>query len=274
MNKQTKGQQPTVACIITFRQSDDPARRDNLLAVLDWLSRWPDLPVVLIEQDEKPALQDELPHPNLHYRFVCNPGPFNKSWGLNVGARLTAAPWLLFHDADLILGHALDDALAARNDGYHAISPFRRMLDLDPDESEHVRDCSFDWLPARADLNQSDRDAQGEFMPLAGASVLLSRSAYQAVGGWDERFVGWGGEDDAMSDLLWRARVPAVEVNTRPALHLYHQRAPSTTVNQPAYRNNLALLERQRQLSDAELSRSAAVRRALIGHPEKYGSRP
>lgn len=274
MASRTPTQQPRVACIITFRQSDERARHDNLLAVLGWLARWPELPVVLIEQDEKPRLRAELPHPNLHYRFVCNPGPFNKSWGLNVGARLTAAPWLLFHDADIIIGHALDDALAARNEGYHAISPFDRMLDLDPDESAHVRGGAFDWLPARADLNQSDREVQGEFMPLAGASVLLSRSAYLAVGGWDERFVGWGGEDDAMSDLLRRAKVPAVEINTRPALHLYHQRSSSTTVNQPAYRNNLALLERQRQLNDAELVRSAAVRRALIGHPEKYGPRP
>lgn len=273
MTAQAPTQQADVACIITFRQSDDPARHDNLLAVLGWLAHWPEMPVVLIEQDEKPNLRTQLHHPNLHYRFVCNPGPFNKSWGLNVGARLTIAPWLLFHDADIILGHALDDALVARDEGYHAISPFSRMHDLNPDESIHVRNGEFDWLPERADLNRSDREGQGEFMPLAGASVLLSRSAYLAVGGWDERFVGWGGEDDAMSDLLRRAQVPAKEVNTRPALHLHHQRTASTTINQPAYRNNLALLKHQRQLNDAELARSAAVRRALIGHPEKYGLR-
>ncbi len=274
MASKTPAQQPSIACIITFRSSDDRARRDNLLAVLGWLARWPELPVVLVEQDDKPSLRAELPHPNLHYRFVCNPGPFNKSWGLNVGARLTAAPWLLFHDADIILSHALNHAMSARNDGHHAISPFSTMLDLDPAESTHVRDGAFDWLPDRADQNRSDREAKGEVMPLAGASVLLSRSAYLAVGGWDERFVGWGGEDDAMSDLLRRAKVPTVELNTRPALHLYHSRGLSTTGNQPKYRNNIELLERQRHLSDAELARSAAVRRALIGHAEKAEARP
>jgi len=261
----------SAACVITFRQSDDLARRDNLLAVLGWLARWPELPVVVVEQDQTPCLPADLPHPNLQYRFVHNPGVFNKSWGLNVGARLSNASWLLFHDADLILGHALDDTLAARADGYHAISPFSHMLDLDPDESARVRGGAFDWLPARADQNTSDRRARGEFMPLAGASVLLSRSAYLAVGGWDERFLGWGGEDDAMSDLLRRAEVPAVELDTRPALHLHHRRRPSSSLNQPDYRNNIDLLESQRQLNDAELARSAAVRRTLIGHTRKYG---
>lgn len=264
--------QLSAACIITFRQSDDQARRDNLLAVLDWLSRWPELPVVLVEQDEIPRLPDDLPFPNLHYRFVRNPGPFNKSWGLNVGARLTTASWLLFHDADIVFGDALDDALAARDQGHHAISPFKRMLDLNPDTSAHVRAGAFDWLPT--DQNIPDRAAQGEFLPLAGASILLSRSAYLAVGGWDERFLGWGGEDDAMSDLLRRARVPALTLNTRPALHLFHRRHSPSTPGQPNYRNNVALLEHQQQLSDAELTRSAAVRRTLIGNAEKYGPRP
>ena len=274
MATQTATQQAEVACIITFRQGDDPARYDNLQAVLNWLAHRPEMSVVLVEQDDKASLQMSLQHPNLHYQFVQNSGPFNKSWGLNVGARLTSAPWLLFHDADIILGHALADALATRNQGYHAISPFSRMLDLGPDESIRVRNGEFDWLPERADLNRSDREGRGEFMPLAGASVLLSRSAYLAVGGWDERFVGWGGEDDALSDLLRRAQVPAKEINTRPALHIHHQRTAASTANQPAYRNNLALLEHQRQLNDAELTRSAAVRRALMGNPEKYGSRP
>ncbi|MGB0513795.1 MAG: galactosyltransferase-related protein [Wenzhouxiangellaceae bacterium] len=274
MALRTPSRQTSVACVITFRHSGDRARHDNLLAVLSWLSRWPELPVVLVEQDAKPRLQAELPHPKLTCRFVCNPGTFNKSWGLNVGARLTTAPWLLFHDADIILGHALDDALAARHEGHHAISPFSHMLDLDPDESARVRGGAFDWLPARADQNTSDRQARGEFMPLAGASVLMSRSAYLAVGGWDERFLGWGGEDDAMSDLLQRAKVPVAELDTRPALHLYHRRRPSTTLNQPNYRSNIALLESQRQFSDIELARSAAVRRTLIGHAEKYGPRP
>ena len=263
----------TAACVITFREGDDAARKHNLIAVLQWLSQWPDLPVVLVEQDAKPSLDDNLPHPNVHYQFVYNPGPFNKSWGLNVGARRTHAAWLLFHDGDIILGAALNDALAARQAGYHAISPFSRMVDLDPAESEKVRAGAFDWLPDRPDPNVSDRQVKGEFMPLAGASLLISRSAYAAVGGWDERFVGWGCEDDALSDLLRRAQVPTIELNSRAAAHLYHKRGPARTVDQPNYASNLQVLHSYSTLSDAELARSAAVRRALNGRAEKYQAR-
>lgn len=271
MNAITGHQHKAVACIITFRQGIDRARSDNLFTVLRWLANWPEMSVVLVEQDLQAHLTAaDLPHPNIDYRFVYNPGPFNKSWGLNAGVRACRAEWLLFHDGDIILGHALTDTLAAIGSGHHVISPFSQMIDLDPDESAHVRSGHFDWLPERPDPGVSDRRAMGEFMPLAGASVLISRSAFLTVGGWDERFEGWGGEDDAMSYLLRRAQVPATELDVRPALHLHHHRKPETTSNQPNYQTNLRILKSHQQLSDAELARCAEVRRSLMGYPEKY----
>ena len=73
--------------IITYRAADDPARRANLEAVLAWLKLQALAEVVLVEQDIAPTLGDLPAFPGLRSLFAYNPGPFNKSWGFNVGVR-------------------------------------------------------------------------------------------------------------------------------------------------------------------------------------------
>lgn len=260
----------SVACILTYRQGEGNARRDNLLAVLRWLATWPKLLVVIVEQDIAPRLSSDLPHPNCYHRFVYNPGPFNKSWGMNIGFRMVSAAWLLFSDADIILGNVLPRMLEATGSGHQAIKPFVRLLDLDVEESARVRAGDFDWLPNRTESGVPDRELRGQFPPFAGGSILLSRQIFITMGGWDERFVGWGGEDDAMSYLLERGRVAAMELDERPAVHLQHERITTGTVNHPNYQHNLQVLESYRRLSDAEWKRSAEVRKTLIGYADKY----
>ncbi|MHB8447231.1 MAG: hypothetical protein ACYC9P_04840, partial [Rudaea sp.] len=115
-----------IGYILTWRNSEDASRHANLFAVLAWLARHPQFEPILIEQDDAPRLQGPLPHPDCRHVFAYNPGPFNKSWGLNVGFRNSAHAWLAFADADLVLGAALADALEHVDKGYWAIKPYRR----------------------------------------------------------------------------------------------------------------------------------------------------
>jgi hypothetical protein len=256
--------------IMTYRDGGDPARRRNLDAVLAWLAGFPELEITLVEQDDAPRLEGPLPHPDVRTTFTYNPGPFNKSWGFNVGFRLSTAAWLAFGDADLIVGDALRSALSYLASGYHAVKPYRRLLDLTDEESEHIRAGRFDWIPARAPADAPNREGVGERIVYAGGLVLLARTAFTAMGGWDERFRGWGGEDDAMSYKLERARVPAIELDARPAVHLHHERPAERTHRQPHYASNRALLEQYTRYSDAQLARLAEVQMQLIGRGEKY----
>jgi hypothetical protein len=259
-----------VSYILTWRQAQGSERRDNLLAVLAWLAQYPMFEPILVEQDDAPRLEGPLPHPNCAHVFAYNPGPFNKSWGLNVGFRHSRSPWLAFADADLILGDALPAALEYMGQGYQTVKPYRRLLDLDAAESQRVRAGEFDWVPRREAGAAPSREGVGEFIVFAGGVFLITRAAFASVGGWDERFRGWGGEDDAMSYKLERARVPGIELTQRPALHLHHARAPEQTTGQPHYAPNRALLEDYLQLDDAQLLRFAEVQMQLIGHREKY----
>lgn len=262
-----------LACILTYREGEGKARRLNLDAVLRSLAIHPELIVVIVEQDAVPRLEGELPHPRAQHVFAYNPGPFNKSWGLNLGVRVVRAPWLMFTDADIVLGRALEEASNLLAAGYVVVKPYVRILDLDEAETGRVRDGDFDWVPERATERLTDREARGEFPPFAGGAVMMTQQVYDRVGGWDERFLGWGGEDDAMSYVLERARVPGTQLDLRPAVHLHHPRDRSETSGQPHYRANLALLSEYQSMSDEELARFLEIRRQLNGYNDKYRPR-
>ncbi|MGH8041980.1 MAG: galactosyltransferase-related protein [Rudaea sp.] len=259
-----------ISYILTWRDGEGSQRRDNLLAVLAWLARYPQFEPILVEQDVAPRLSGVLPHPGCTHLFAYNPGAFNKSWGLNVGFRHSQQAWLAFADADIVLGDALLETAEHLGRGYQTIKPYRRLLDLDEAESTHVRAGEFDWLPQRTDAATPNREGVGETICFAGGVFLIARAAFVRIGGWDERFRGWGGEDDAMSYRLERSRVPAIELDQRPALHLAHPRPRATTFEQPHYAANRALLEGYRQLDDAQLERLTEIQLQIIGHREKY----
>lgn len=258
-----------VGYILTWREGEDASRRANLFAVLAWLAQHPQFEPILVEQDSVPRLGGGLPHPGCKHVFAYNPGPFNKSWGLNVGFRHSAHAWLAFADADIVFGAALDATLEHLEKGYWTIKPYRRLIDLDEAESARVRGGEFDFVPDRDDA-KPNREGAGEHIVFAGGVFLIARAAFVRMGGWDERFRGWGGEDDAFSYRLERARIPGIELDSRPAVHLAHPRTPEATFGQPHYAANRALLEGYRHLEDPQLERFSEIQMQIVGNRGKY----
>ena len=57
--------------------------------------------------------------------------------------------------------------------------------------------------------------------PAGGGIVVLTRAAYDKVGGIDERFCGWGGEDISLGWALGTLVGPYTRVGA-PLIHLWH----------------------------------------------------
>lgn len=255
--------------LITYRESGSRDRLDNLLAVLAWLAQWPSIEVVIIEQDDVPRLDASLPCAGAVLRFAYNPGLFNKAWGLNVALRFARGSVLAIGDADVIAPHTF--ALAAqRCREVAAVKPYRTIVDLTPEQSARVRAGEWSWLPERPAAAPPSREGQGEYIVFGGGLFLIQREWLLRLGGFDERFRGWGGEDDAMTQKLRRAAVPTEELDGPPALHLWHPRAPKTTFGQPHYTDNRRLLDDYHGYSAAEFARLCEVQRQLMGHLNKY----
>jgi GT2 family glycosyltransferase len=256
--------------LITYREAGSSDRRENLLAVLRWLAQWPETQVIVIEQDTIPWLDREPPLPKSGAGLAYNPGPFNKAWGLNVAARVARGPVLALADTDVIVPRALPDAVQRCQRGQGAVKPYRTIVDLTPEETARVRGGDWGFVPARPPDASRNREEQGEHVVFAGGLFVIQRETYLRLGGFDERFLGWGGEDDAMTAKLERAGVKLAEVGAEPALHLWHPRPPKSTFGQPHDEANRRRRADYAAYSDAEFARLCEVQRQTMGNLHKY----
>lgn len=214
------------------------------------------------------AADDEL-FSNVRLVHAYNPGAFNKSWGLNVATRFARTPWLIFADADLMLPAGLDETLDLVARGIEVVKPYNRLLDLSENET---RDLDHGVMPnAIIDPHAggSGRKHLGEHIVLAGGIFAIQSGTYARLGGFDERFLGWGGEDNAMTLKIQRARPSVVQLDAA-ALHLFHPRDTDKLQSSPHYPSNLRLLETYRDFPENVLFRQFEIQRQSAGNLQKY----
>jgi glycosyltransferase involved in cell wall biosynthesis len=208
--------------------TDEPDRLRNAIACLRALNlqdleRWR-YRIVLVEQDRQPRLREELAPLVDRYTFAYNPGPYNRGWAFNIGARMVKGTTgaLCLIDADLLVGpeflrRGLDELRA----GGGALQPFQRIVYLDAAESRRA-------------LASREREPLGTFSPAGyrgrafttsqGGCLWVDPAVYDEVGGHDERFRGWGGEDREFWARL--ARATTIRRTEDTLLHLYHPPPP------------------------------------------------
>lgn len=262
----------TANIILTYRGDQSGRRYANLLAVLSFLAETPQWAVIIVEQGSVPQLTGPLPHPNCSLVFAYNPGPFNKAWGLNVGARRSNARVLLFSDADLLIPGMLPRTVEHCLQHTQVVKPYRQVLDLSPEATERLLAGDSSALQQTTNI-ASHRQALGETAPLCGGAFAIRRAAFLKLGGWDERFTGWGAEDDAFSYKVQRARLSTLEFDDAVALHLFHPRSEDRAADSATYASNLALLDRYHRYDQPQLERLQEVQSQAMGRNEKYRPR-
>lgn len=264
------GQPSLGSYVIPFR--DGPCRTPGLSAVLHWLAGFGEaLEVVVVEQDAEPRLADQALPANARHVFTYNVGPFNRSWGLNVGFRQAHGDVVALADADLILHPAvLAGAFASCRQHYDAVRPFGALVDLDADETARVLaggSVDLHDLPAE----RLNRQRSGEVLCFCGGAYLVRRAVYDRVGGQDERFLGWGGEDDAMSIKLQKLGCSLGVIQEGLACHLHHpRRLTPALAKDPHYRDNVALLLGYRRSTPRQLEQLAQRQRRTMGRLDKH----
>ncbi len=217
--------------IIPYRHRAD--RIINLRRVIDWVSGFGGVEIIVVEQDRSPKL-DSLTFKGIKYIFTKSDIPFNKSWAFNVGLKNSTTETVVFGDCDLIMDpNKMIDALKSL-DKYECVSPYSRVIDLEPNE-------------VNLNISQMDsinRPGRGETdiqkICLAGGIIMYRRESISKIGGWSEDFIGWGGEDDFQSHKS-KALLNCYEQMGTKCYHLWHERgAPE----QSYYQRNLELLNK------------------------------
>lgn len=235
--------------LIAYREG--PGRRRALDAVLAWLGEIGELEIILVEQDSYPRLTADTLPANGKLLFARNTGPFNKSWGLNVAARNAGSDVIAIGDADMVTDPGeLRRCFASCRERFDAVNPYARLVDL----SESQTRAYTDGLLALADIPRSgntDRTTGGEHPPFCGGICMFRREVFFALGGMDESFQGWGGEDDALSLNLARYTTNTAVYRAGIAYHLWHERAAADRVS-PDYLRNVRRLRELASWNDIQ----------------------
>jgi len=227
---------PQVTFIIGHR---GVARLPHLLATLRSIAGQRDVAIecVVVEQSMQREIESALPQ---WVRYVHTPPPtpdydYNRAWTLNAGARLARGELLVLHDNDMLCpSRYAAEAMQRRREGYAFLELKRFTFYLDEKETLAV----FESGRVRTDVPSTI------VQNLRGASIVAARDAYAAIGGFDESFVGWGGEDVEFWERA-DAHGGVYAFGYLPFIHLWHapQKAKLIGADAPAIRRYYELAE-------------------------------
>ena len=171
-------------------------------------------------------------------RVPADPAGFNKSRLLNAAVTAARFPVVLLHDADILVPQDYLSTLAAAfAQGWEALKPIRFLFYLDQREAEAFAASGGSHRP------EAVRQVRQNF---AGGSTAIRKDAYERIGGHDEDFVGWGGEDVEFRDRM--TTLNCFHGGFAPSVHLWHPPAP---VCSPGYSNG-CLVDQKRAVPMAE----------------------
>ena len=177
---------------------------------------------IVVEQTPEPEIRDALPSwvRYVHHRPHPVDSLYNRALAFNVGAAESRGEVLIFHDNDLLMPDGYARTVVAQHAaGYEVINLKRFIFYL----SETDTRCLF------ADPGSLTGITPEEIMQNAtgGGSLAVNRTTYFEIGGYDEEFVGWGGEDcDFWDRAMTRKLYPYAPL---PFIHLWHPSQPDKT---------------------------------------------
>lgn len=180
---------------------------------------------LVVEQSTTAELKDVLPRwvRHLHTPPPRPDMPYSRSWAFNVGARSARSQYLVFHDNDIsVPARYAADLLRVFRQGFQAARLLRYLFYL---SEAHTADVfTRNWIRANHSPLSVIQNCQG-------GTIAVERSVYFDIGGHDESFIGWGGEDNELFDRLSTHRLH--DHAYLPFVHLHHASQPGTGLDRP-----------------------------------------
>lgn len=204
--------------------------------------------ILLIELTATPStwIQAALTGSNVRYLHLPCTGAFHKTKALNFGLSIATGNWIVPFDVDLIpvgttLLHHWQIAQSARS---LLITGYRLMHSAPTLEINQI-----DAAIAKATIAPEDMPTalykhltRGERF---GVVPFFQRSVLEQIGGWDEQFIGWGGEDQDLIERYMSTNYTLCRCPELVYLHLHHPPQPQW--------NDPELTQRNRQHYYAKL---------------------
>jgi GT2 family glycosyltransferase len=229
---------PTIAVVIPVY--NEPGRLEMVLRGLSRQNTPADQIVVADDGSEAEirCVIDRFASLPITYVHQLHDG-FGAGRARNLGARTAESDVVLFVDADCIPGerlieehlrwHRKTSNLVVIGNRYHVDEALITNASSDAElsrEAQEVPDdgAPDDWRRVFYSRNRWLRTGSDAFRAFVSSNVSVTRSAFEAVGGFSERFKQWGGED---TELGWRLWNDGATFTVAPSATVFHQVGPS-----------------------------------------------
>ncbi|MEI7731526.1 MAG: glycosyltransferase [Verrucomicrobiota bacterium] len=197
---------------------------------------------MVVEQNERREIFDlprgvrylHLPHPK-------DPVSWRKSWAYNEGVRLASTEIVVCHDGDIPVPtrYAVEILRQFREHQWDAVFPQRFLFYLNSSVTREIiaqRSLPLCHLPECVRQNWK------------GGTLAIRKEAYWKIGGFDEQFIDWTGEDLEFHDRC--LELNCFDYGYIPFLHLWHP--PQETKLGLKREQNLAEFHNLMQIPRAE----------------------
>ncbi len=248
--------------LIPFR-ADSEDRKRNLRWIVGYLLKHTDSRILIGEDKDGPsdvagALGPELAARCRHLHLTGNDTPFtHKAHLINRMAEAADTPIVALHDTDIVVDPVqYAQARDAVRRGGGLVFPYNGL---------------FFWIMGREvhrfghTLSAAPLNAVCPRFPLMhrnspGGAAFFDRARLRQAGGYNERFLSWGYEDDEIV-VRFRNLGLTVERTAGPLYHLEHARPENSTDLNPFIAANRAEVERVRGMDAPALRAEIAAGR-------------
>src|SRR5713101_8273274 len=238
---------PQVSFVIGHRGGE---RLPLLLTTLRSIAGQRDASVecIVVEQSARAEIQAALPRWVRYLHTPVDPAlPYCRSAAFNAGAAIARGGILVLHDNDLLVPARYGAEIAARvGEGWRFVDPKRFVFYVSEEDTRALLSGGAVSTDVVTRVTQN----------LHGGSVAATTKAFFDIGGFDEEFVGWGGEDLE----FWERAVAdgrAYGYGYLPLVHLWHPaQQGKEQPDSPAIRRYYAV----REVAPAERSRRLRLR--------------
>jgi predicted glycosyltransferase involved in capsule biosynthesis len=246
-----------LSIIIPF-QYDSEDRLQNLETILRYFSMHFKNTDVHIIEGGKSSHSARLQAPNITYTYVGTTSYFHKTAYLNIGAKQSKRPYLAFYDTDVICKPT--GFIEALNHIKNPTTPFAFphngvFLNIkNPTKQHFIDQFNFNALPSFIPTKVGETQNHVECIHLKspGGATCFNRQFFLQTGGYNEKFISWGWEDDEIVTRFTKLGFPPIRTST-PCYHLHHKRGPNSSNTHVHFKQNFKEFKHVYSLTPAEV---------------------
>lgn len=236
--------------VITHRSSTNDRKR-NLDYLIEYITNtFTGVEIIVVEQDN----EERYFNGKCVKVFIRDGGLFSRSKCLNEGFNKATHDKILFADNDLLIPvDQINDSLILL-DSYECVNPYTDVRDMSEADTINVIRTN--------DIHNIRNYSNRGGIVFSGGACFFTREGYARIGGYDEEFIGWGGEDNACSHKIHNV-LKHIQIDGY-CLHMHHDRTQSNELHSH-YTNNISYLNKIMSMNASELVILGDVKRKIHG---------